>query len=288
LTAVFSFDPSSGRFPEGIAISQRGDIYLGVQPTGEVVRLRSDGQFSIVADLPQGFGFMLGLVIDARGNLYAALDSFDPATHGVWKIDRRGNARRVAAMPTSSLPNELAFDEDGNLYITDTFGGAVWRLSKSGELGIWIASALLEGTGALFGVPAGANGLAFFDDDDGLSSLYVANTDKGTIVRIPVLANGSAGVPSVFAQHESLVSADGIKFDIKGNLYVAVNLKGTLARVDRCGRVETLVEGLDRPASLFFGTADGEKKLLYITNFGFESGKHLVRVDVGIRGLPLQ
>jgi sugar lactone lactonase YvrE len=285
--AIFSFDPASGRFPEGMAISPTGNIYLGVQPTGEIVRLRVDGQFSIVADLDQGFGFMLGLALDGRGNLYAALDSFVPATHGVWKIDPGGTASLLAAMPTSSLPNELAFDLDGNLYVSDTFLGAVWKRSASGAFQVWLASPLLQGTGDLFGVPAGANGLAFFEEDDGSTSLYVANTDKGTIVRIPILADGSAAVPTVFAQHESLVSADGVKFDTKGNLYVAVNFTGTLVRVDRCGSVETLVQGLDRPASLAFGTGDGEKKALYVTNFGFASGKHLVRVDVGMRGLPL-
>ena len=291
LKTVFSFDPGSGRFPEGIAISRDGGIYLGVQPTGEVVRLGQHGQFSILADLDQGSGFMLGLALDARGNVYASLDSFDPATHGIWKIDRWGNASLVAAMPTTSLPNELAFDLDGNLYIADTFLGAVWRLSTSGELEIWLASPLLEGTGALFGVPAGANGLALWDgaDDGGDgSSLYVANSDRGTIVRITIRADGSAGAPRIFAQHESLVSADGIRFDIKGNLYVAVNLHGTLVRVNCHGVVETVVEGLDRPASLAFGTIGRDKKSLYVTDFGIASGDHLVRLDVGVRGLSLQ
>lgn len=293
LTTVFNFDPLTARIPEGIAISRRGDIYLGVQPTGEIVRLDRQGGFSTVADLDQGGGFMLGLAVDSEGNVYAALDSFDPATHGVWQIDRYGTTRLIAAMPTSTLPNGLTFDLGGNLYVSDTFLGAVWKISRSGELSMWVASPLLEGSGALFGFPAGANGVAFFmDREEGegadrehSGSIYVANLDRGTIVRIPILADGSAGDPTVFAEDDALISADGIQFDIRGNIYVAVNFQNTIARVDRCGRVDIAVEGLDRPASVAFGTSHGKKELLYITNFG--SGQHLMSVDVGIRGLPL-
>lgn len=283
--AVFSFDPDSGRYPEGIAISRNGSIYLGIQPTGEIVRLGPHGRVSTLVDLDQGGGFMLGIALDAQENLYAALPSFDPLTHGVWQIDRRGNGKLIAAMPTSSLPNALAFDTDGNLYVTDTFLGAVWKLSKSGSFDLWLADPLLEGTGALFGAAAGANGIAF--NDEGAGSLYVTNTDRGTIVRIPIRGNGAAGRPAVFAEADSLVSADGLKFDTRGHLYVVVNLKGTLARVDRCGHVRILASGIDRPAELAFGVAHRERQVLYVTTFGLDSGEHLVKVDVGIRGLPV-
>jgi hypothetical protein len=79
--------------------------------------------------------------------------------------------------------------------------------------------------GAGFGV--GANGLAFWRGD-----LYVANTDRGRIVRIPIDVDGSAGVPATFVEDAAIAFADGIAFDVLGNLYVVNSLlANTLVRI---------------------------------------------------------
>src|SRR5207248_3088721 len=78
--------------------------------------------------------------------------------------------------------------------------------------------------------PFGANGLAF-DANQGF--LYVASTSDSKIYRIPVQKDGSAGPMQLFASGaaidasqqttEALHGADGIMFDVRGNLYVCAN-----------------------------------------------------------------
>ncbi len=115
-------------------------------------------------------------------------------------------------------------------------------------------------------IPFGANGIAF---DAGQRYLYVANTNFGRIVRIPVEADGGAGKAEVFVEDPDLLGgADGIAFHGTGNLYVAVNGPDRLAVISPDGTISTLAEGgaLDFPASIIFGVGE-DQDTLYITNF---------------------
>jgi sugar lactone lactonase YvrE len=96
--------------------------------------------------------------------------------------------------------------------------------------------------------------------------VYVANNDKGSIVKIPIEADGSAGAPSELVAPDcaALGGADGLALGPDGSLYVAVNRQNRLVRVDAEGAVHVIAEGgvLDFPASL--ALADGE---LVVTSF---------------------
>jgi sugar lactone lactonase YvrE len=158
-----------------------------------------------------------------------------------------GSPEQVASGP--GLWNGLAFDRRGNLYVSDSGGGAIWRLEEDGNFTMWSDSTLLKGTTAAgpcglvhpavpsFG-PLGANGIAFNKHGD----MLVANTDFGEIIRIPTNRDGSAGTARVFAGPScSLWGADGVAVDRVDNLYVAANSKGQIDRVDvaatsRCSR----------------------------------------------------
>ncbi len=174
------------------------------------------GQQQSVASLPVGAGLLTGLAFDPGGNLYVADATFEasPTPPGVFRIGARGVVTRVATLPAGSFPSGLAF-HDGDLYISDSSLGAIWRLAPEGNAAIWLQDPLLA---PKVSTGIGANGLAFWR-----GSLYVAVADSGAIVRVPLTAGGNAGVPVVTAQAPLLRTADGIAFDIQGNLYVTVN-----------------------------------------------------------------
>jgi len=127
------------------------------------------------------------------------------------------------------------------------------------------------------GVPfnIGANGIALKG-----SSFYVTNTDKGSIVQIPVMADGSAGTPTVFVAPDcaNLSGADGLTVDPDGNFIVAVNHLNKLVRISPTGQVVPLLSAplLDFPtSSVFVG------RTLYVDNFSFLDGMRpgLIRVS---------
>jgi sugar lactone lactonase YvrE len=285
-----TFDPSKGEFPEGVAVDRRQHLYVGLAITGEIRRFDPQGAQSTLATLPVGAGFLLGLATDAPGSLYAAVASFDPATHSaVWRVDRDGSQERIAALPRGSVPNALAFDKTGNLYVTDSALGAVWRIPRGSGPELFVQHPLLEPEGCTFA--PGANGIAFSQ-----RSLLVANTCSGRIVSVPVESDASAGAPTTLIERVDLIGADGVAVDVRRNLYVVMfggPAGGRLVRISPEGDLEELAgraDGLTGPASLAFGAGRDTRKALFITNFDLFSttpNPALVRVDVGIPGPPL-
>ncbi|HEX2172344.1 MAG TPA: SMP-30/gluconolactonase/LRE family protein, partial [Dehalococcoidia bacterium] len=105
----------------------------------------------------------------------------------------------------------------------------------------------------------GANGMVIHD-----RYVYVANTNYGRIVRIPIGTGSRAGTPEVFVEDEELLyGADGLTVDDWGTLYVAVNGLDSIAAISPSGEITTLAQGggLQNPASVL---AIGN--VLYITN----------------------
>ena len=286
-----TFDPFAHELPEGIALDRHGNMFVTLAPLGEIREIAVDGTqstFARVSPPGQGFG-ALGLAFDERGKLFVAVATFDPATTGVYEVRRNGTAVRIPGSDQIGLPNGLAFGEDGTLYVTDSSNGAIWRLhvgddrrddrddrrhdaddrrAEGPATTLWIKDPLLAGNGQ-FGLPAplGANGIAIRDDN-----VYVAVTETGRIVRIPIADDGLAGTPKTVADGPGLLGADGIEFDVRGNLYVAVNSQNTLVRLAPDGSSTTLAtaaDGLDNPASPVFGSRRGDRETLYVTNFAF-------------------
>jgi len=124
--------------------------------------------------------------------------------------------------------NDLTFDKAGNVYVSDSFRGVIWKTGPAGGEGaVWIDDPLLRTTGI---PPFGANGLRF---DKAEANLFVANTGNDTVVSVPVEHDGKPGVPSVFTN--SINGADGLIIDDHGNLWVAANQADEIRRGEREG-----------------------------------------------------
>ena len=263
-------DANAFEFPEDLAIDSDGNIFAGMAPTGEIKKITPSGDVSTFANLPApGAGFLVGIDFDASGDLYAAMATFDAETHGIWKISDDGATTELfASLPVEGFPNVLAFDANGDMFVTDTIGGGVWKIDSSGAVSTWVTDDLMLGAippGPL-GFPIGANGLAF---DAGENNLYVTVTDKSRIVRIPVGADGSAGTTEVFVEDTAnLGGPDGLTFGPSGNLYVALFGSDAVVMVSSDGDISPIVAGgrVQNPSDVKFGTGDNSNTL-YIANF---------------------
>lgn len=286
---VESYDAAIGENPEGVAVDSDGDIYVTLAGTGELRRI--DGktyQGQTLANFDVGGGFLLGMAFDSADELYVALASFDDATSGVWRVDADGSTERVVPFPATAFVNDLTFDDDDNLFITESIGGVVYRVEAgSSTPEVFAASPLLVGDVSVSPVPfpIGANGITYDDETD---TVFVANSQVPSIVEIAD-DGGVAGAISVFAAGPELFGADGLSLDKKGDVYVVSNFNSTILRLDRATGDATVLadasDGLVFPSTAAFGQRGKDKKSLYVANFGFGAGPtapvSVLRVDVG-------
>lgn len=127
-----------------------------------------------------------------------------------------------------AAPNGMVFDQARNLYISDSFQGAIYRIERATScapcaLQVMSRDPLLATAGVL---PFGANGLAFNADE---SVLYVNNAGDGRLLRMAP-STGSAEIVA-----ESIFGADGLLFH-KGLLWIASNQADVVLGLDEKGR----------------------------------------------------
>jgi sugar lactone lactonase YvrE len=261
---IKTFD--EGENAEGVAVDKRGNLYVCVNPTGQIWKITPKGEESVFVDFgpsPHNVA-VLGLAVDAPGNLYVAYNSGDEY-HGVYRVTRDGTRERLPGTEAIWWPNALVFDQRGNLYVSDTWLGAIWRIPRGGSAELWIQDPMLEGDGH-FGLPTpfGANGIAYRH-----GSIYVANMEKRLIVDIPVLGDGSAGNPDSIGTPGYV---DGIALDVHGNIYAVLFGQSRLVRIEPASgevtaELATAADGLDEPASLVFGTGKGDRQSIFVSNY---------------------
>ena len=322
-----AFIPMPGVSPRGVAVDKIGNVYVSVgeiRATLEYMQIRKytpDGKQLFSVEIGQGT--IGGLMVTANGDLYIALAA-GPA-RGVYRMDREGQIELLSGSQQIFFGNGLAFDDVGTLYITESvsligppppFGqGGIWRIPRGGTAELCLRDVLLTGTGALGQpVPYGANGIAYYH-----GNLYVTNTEKGTVLRMPVWPDGSVGLPEVWTTLQEVpesplagaplpVAGDGIALDVHGNLYVAVLTRSAIVRLNLLDKSQETVAAFRVPntlplyapfdftASLFFGTGKGERTSLFVTNLGLGkgvvpplpwAGPGLVKIDAGVPGRPL-
>lgn len=284
--AVRNFGPSLVGVctdPEGIAVDPQGNLYassFAFAPVANVCVLDPDGNLERVLEVkagPAGIASLLGMLFVPSEGLYACDFADGVSPHGrLLRIDPGTGATAVVTAGFAA-PNAIARDRHRRLYVSDSFAGTITRVSPDGSARtLWAANPLLTTQGQ---PPFGANGLAFDRDE---RFLYVANTGDDAILRIPVDDGGAAGPVEVFARGSdidasqgttrALDGADGIQFDVRGNLWVCANQANEVQVLSPSGALVARYAGegpdaLDFPASLVF-----EGRRLFLTNLSLATG----------------
>ena len=133
-------------------------------------------------------------------------------------------------------PTGLAFDPNGELYVTSRAEGTVYRIDAGGE-----ASVYAEGMGV-------ATGAAF----DGDGNLFVGDR-SGTIFKIaPSTTNGARQI-FVYATLEPSVAAYHLAVGADGTLFVtapSLSPNDCVWAIDRDGSISAWYRGLGRPQGL--------------------------------------
>jgi sugar lactone lactonase YvrE len=284
--AVTSFDATKFELAEGLAL-RNGDAYVSLAPLGSIVKVTPAGVVSPYGSVPPGYndGYTLGLAFDAQGALFVAQTKNAPAaavTPGIFKIPAGGSAAAVttpfATDAAMTFPNGIAIGDQGDLLVTDSGSGIVFRVTAAGQVSRWKEAVELQGSPACPGnlpFPIGANGIVRT-----ASEVFVTNTAKGSVVRIAVDANGSAGALTTVIADCKYLGLDGIARDADGSLVVAQNgSPGRVLRITSSGAVTVLHDGkpLDGPGSVVIADAWKGRRAALVTSTAFFS----VGVDGG-------
>jgi sugar lactone lactonase YvrE len=222
---TFAKLPPGEAHPEGIATDREGNVYVA---TVAVNKPRTSEGTLIVFD-PKGKHLR---TVTIKGSSRLLLDiGFHPQTGQllvndykagkVLSVDPKTGASSVFMTVTGKNPglNGLTFDDAGNVYVTDSHQGIIWKVGPNGGEGTaWVTTPLLKPTRLPPGI--GANGLAF---NNKKTALFVANTANDIIVRIPLTGSTlEPGAPEVFV-HRVGGGPDGLHIDENDNLWVACN-----------------------------------------------------------------
>jgi sugar lactone lactonase YvrE len=274
--------------PEGLTVDWQGNFYTGsakIAPVTFICKFDHNGTFVKKVPITAGPGHvtpLLGVHFEPPHTVFA-LDFADTLIPGggktngrVLSVDMESGAVTTIASGFS-FPNGFAEDLLGNLYVTDSFQGTITRMRQDGSnKTVWSADPLLAGNPAA-PLPIGANGIAF---DAFFQHLYVSNTSFRRIIRINVGPGWTAGASEIFADGAAidgatgtaLKGADGITFDLLGNLYVAANAANEIQVLSHSGQLTArysnpnLVPPMDTTASpIFWGNQ------LFFTNLSLRT-----------------
>ena len=256
-------------FPAGLAVDGVGNVYVAdngnnairkITPAGVVSTLAGGGPhgFADGVGAAARFNAPTGLALDSAGNVYIA----DTYNYAVRKITPLGVASTFAGDPSAAgfldgvgasarfnLPNAIAVDGLGNMYVSDMYNSAVRKITPDARVSTLAGGSLgyANGSGAVarFGYPEGiivdAAGNVRVADGYGNRAIR-AISPAGVVTTIagqgPVRGQlDGAGTTARF------VFPVGIALGGSGNLYIADQGGNAVRKIAFNGEVSTLAGG---------------------------------------------
>ncbi len=159
--------------PTGLAVGHDGSLYVSSRYDGTVYRVSKSGAISSYAE---GMGVATGIAFDGEGNLHVG-----DRSGTIFKIGSDGQIFVFATIEPSVSAYHLAFNDDGNLYVTGPTTSsfdAVYRVDPQGHVEVFYRG---------LGRP---QGLAF----DTRGNLYVAASLYGRRGIVKITPDGQASL----------------------------------------------------------------------------------------------
>ena len=254
---------------EGPAVDREGNLYaVNYHHSGTIGIVTPEGEAGIFLELPEG-SIANGIRFDSRGNMLIA----DYTGHNIYRVDMTTKELSLYAHgPEMTQPNDIAVDSKDRIYASDpdfkARAGRVWRIDPDKKITLLDS----EGIGP-------ANGIEVSTDE---KTLYVNAgrriwaydlSEKGDVSNRRVLVEHTAGF-------------DGMRCDIRGNIWAACIGNGTVTKFSPEGKVLREVALLGRaPTNVAFGGKDG--CTIYVTLMD-QANIESFRVDIPGREWMMQ
>ncbi|MFH1743867.1 MAG: SMP-30/gluconolactonase/LRE family protein, partial [bacterium] len=258
------------KFTEGPVWHPDGYLLFSDIPADQIIKWTDVDTFEVFRE-PSGKSN--GLTFDRQGRLVAC-------EHGNRRVSRTEKDGSIVMLVDQyegkrfNSPNDICIRSDGTIYFTDPDYGTpegekdldfqgVYRISPDGKLFLEVKKDFRK-----------PNGLALSPDE---SVLYVNDTEGDNVRTFDVQPDGSLTNDRVLIQGPPLDGTDGMKVDVKGNMYVTAD--GVWV-IDASGKHLGTIPVPERPANCAFG--DSDNKALYIT-----ARNSLYRVRLKIPGIQV-
>ena len=140
LEVVHAFIADNNELPEGITIDKTGEMFVSVGPPffvgggyGAIWKVSPDGSESTrLVEYPAGPA-PAGLAVAPSGTVYYAVPNLGNPGGGVFRLEDGGEPELLPGTESMFVPNGLALDKQGNLFVSDSAIGAVWRMPADGS-----------------------------------------------------------------------------------------------------------------------------------------------------------
>ena len=237
-------------FPESLTSTRDGAIYFGSLGQDAVYRAsKNDSQATVwIKPKTANMQTVLGVFADEKAGVLWVCTSASGGRNGqpvVGETALKAFSLKDASLknsypfPGNGLCNDVAVAKDGTVYATDTTQGRVLRLKKGATaLDVWIADAMTLAT---------ADGIALLAD----GNVYVNSVGQGTLMRIPVKPDGSAGAIAKLEPSRPMMGPDGMRsvgaktmLLVEGGRLDEVTINGDKAEI------KVLKEGLTGPTAV--------------------------------------
>ncbi len=247
---VFTEPHGFTRGVEGPACDSEGNLYaVNFARQGTIGKVSpNDGSASVFIELPEG-SIANGIRFNSKGDMFIA----DYTMHNIWRYDMKaGKLEAFVHEDRMNQPNDICITANDIIFASDPNWkdgtGNLWRAMPDGTL-----SLIESGMGT-------TNGIEISPDE---KYLYVNESRQIRIWRYDLSEDGTLSNKTLFYQFED-GSLDGMRCDIKGNIYQTRFDKGKVVVISPEGRQLTAIylHG-QKPTNVAFGGEDG--KTVYVT-----------------------
>ncbi|MDP5200320.1 SMP-30/gluconolactonase/LRE family protein [Flavobacterium sp. DG2-3] len=213
-------------YPEGVAFDKASNaFYVTSARLGTVGKVTREGKYTeLYADKSLKSTYGIKVHPDGKRLFFCAADAnyskfSTPETKKkmarLVSIDIK-SGKKLSDTDLSGLaagehfPNDLAFDKQGSVYVTDSYADVIYKADTNGKAAVFSRSELLKSAGV------GPNGIVFHPQ----GFLIVANNGTGALVKIE-LNNPEKGTKVKIDQF--FPSADGLLLDDNNTLTLVQN-----------------------------------------------------------------